>query len=503
MPTPPPLPPENPPTKSSPLRLAFTLLLALVCVGAALYIAWTNLYPAVIQTTGESHSQRDTVPLREIDVAKLVDQYSDKQDYFRKLESATLEQYDKLNDANDPWFSEGREAAKLFAAFAVWNDFYAQGILQTADAFALAAYKKGCRDPLISTICDIDNFDSRHSNSNSGVQQHIQRTLRLSESDYAPLFKLMASGILIKNLSYGKTYPDQLHDDLSPSWSQLPEITAAAGEQFADLLAENPPADLLFFRTQGLLDNVEDGESLEPIGTLIDQTFAREAPDHPARAAIRGEFLVDWAWQARGSGWANTVSQDGWRLMADRLEQARTVLTKAYEENPDDYLAATVMLTVELGQGKGISEMEKWFDRAMKNHPDNFSACKSKGWYLQPRWHGSPQDAVAFGIECAETGNWKAKLPLILTIGIENLADQNEDPYLNDEVWSLVSPVYEGFLEQYPDSIGVRTTYANCAARGRRAEVLREQLAVLGPDWDRSVWSLRDFQRISGLAAKN
>lgn len=62
-----------------------------------------------------------------------------------------------------------------------------------------------------------------------------------------------------------------------------------------------------------------------------------------------------------------------------------------------------------------------------------------------------------------------------------------------------MSPVYEEYLKRYPDSIGVRTEYANCAALGNRLDVLRKQLDALGGNWDRFVWSDRNYRRISAL----
>ena len=41
--------------------------------------------------------------------------------------------------------------------------------------------------------------------------------------------------------------------------------------------------------------------------------------------------------------------------------------------------------------------MEEWFRRAMKADPGNYSACSSKLYYLEPKWHGSEEEMLAFG----------------------------------------------------------------------------------------------------------
>lgn len=495
MQTPPPLP-----KPSSRRTLVLFAVLAVLCVGLAVQTLVRNSSSDEEAPASDASASVHPIPLREIDVDKLVTQYTENLDYFRELDAAALAEYDRNNSATASWFAEGRQAVRLFTAVLVWGDFYGQGLFQTADAYAAAAWKKGCRDPLIETICDVFNFQDRYSRSADSAQGHIDRTRRILASKYPAAFKLSALSILLKNLVHSQVNCPDLEETLGSYWAQIPSFIPAVGEQFSAILEEGAPDSVVFARGNSLFERAEAGECLVAVENEIETAFAREAPTHPVRAALRGAFLIKWAWQARGSGWANTVTEEGHRYMQDRLEQANRTLTAAYEKNPSDFLAATLMIGVELGQGNGREVMETWFERAMKDRPDNFTACSRKAWYLQPRWYGSPEDVVDFGIACVRTGNWRGKLPLILPEAIDDLADQQEDLYENDEVWKLVSPVYEKFLEHYPDSICTRTTYADCAARGGRIEVLQKQLAELGENWDRSVWSNADFDRISQLA---
>lgn len=493
-------PPPLPHAKSRRRTLLFVIL-AGCCVALAVHTVMRN---ASSEDDSPSPPPEEAsvhpIPLREIDVDKLVTQYSDKLDYFRKLDAATLAEYERNNPADASWFADGRQAVRLFTVVLVWGDFYGQGLLQTSDAYAAAAWKKGCRDPLIETICDVFQFQDRYSSSPQSAQAHIDHTQRLLSSGYSAVFKLSALSMLLKNLTFSQVNCPDLEETLGRFWERIPEFIPTVGEQFTALLKEEVPTDVVFSRGNFFFDRVDDSEWLVPVENEIERAFARENPTHPARAALRGDFLIQWAWQARGSGWAHTVTEEGRRFMQDRLDQANRTLTTAYEKNPSDYLAATLMLVVELGQGNGHDVMEMWFERAMKDRPDNFTACSRKAWYLQPRWYGSPQEVVEFGIECVRSENWRGKLPLILPIAIKDLADQQEDLYRNDEVWNLVAPVYEKFLEHYPDSISTRTTYADCAARGGRIDVLQKQLSELGENWDRSVWSNADYDRISRLA---
>lgn len=110
----------------------------------------------------------------------------------------------------------------------------------------------------------------------------------------------------------------------------------------------------------------------------LEKAFAASSHHAVARLQMHGEFYTDYAWDARGRGYANKVTEEGRRLMAERLGLAETALEEAWRLDPHDTLTAQWMLTVELGQGKGRARMEQWFRRAMAADPDNYQACMSK-----------------------------------------------------------------------------------------------------------------------------
>ena len=49
---------------------------------------------------------------------------------------------------------------------------------------------------------------------------------------------------------------------------------------------------------------------------------------------LLGAVLISYAWQARGGGYANTVSDKGWKLFHERVRQARAALESALELDP-------------------------------------------------------------------------------------------------------------------------------------------------------------------------
>jgi hypothetical protein len=225
----------------------------------------------------------------------------------------------------------------------------------------------------------------------------------------------------------------------------------------------------------------------------INAELEQAAPGTSAVLTYQGVFNIHWAWDARGGGWANTVTQDGWRLFGQRLNDAATALEKAWELDPSNAEAATNMITVELGQGQGRPRMEKWFKRAINADPDNLTAYNHKLYYLEPKWHGSQEDMLAFGRECLQDGNWKARVPFILVDAHEALSKYNRaDPnayFMQPGVWGDLKSVYDPYLKTYPNSLGDRSRFTLYACRCGQWDEANRQFAQLGDNFD-----LRVFQ---------
>jgi hypothetical protein len=204
---------------------------------------------------------------------------------------------------------------------------------------------------------------------------------------------------------------------------------------------------------------------------MLDAALAKALPEESLiRLNLKGEFLIKYAWDARGSGWANSVTQDGWKLFAERLAEADKVLSRCYELFPNSPYAATKMLTVELGQGNGRDRMEMWFTRAMKADPGNIAACRSKMWYLAPRWFGSTQEQLAFGRQCLEGAQFDSRVPLMVVDAHLNFvmpakwgSAVNNPYFAKDEVWSDIAAAYDGYLQQHPNAWRLRSYYARYA----------------------------------------
>jgi len=167
---------------------------------------------------------------------------------------------------------------------------------------------------------------------------------------------------------------------------------------------------------------------------------------------VRGGLELKLAWEARGSGWANTVNQNGWQGFREHLRKARAELTKSWELHPQHPGAAQQMIAVAMGDSSdAANEMRQWFDRAVGARFDYIPAYRSLLWGLRPRWHGSTEAVVAFGQACLGTRRFDTDVPWQFYQAHRDLASEWDEPeaYYGEEMsWEEMEEVIEGYLAE-------------------------------------------------------
>ena len=441
--------------------------------------------------------------LRAIDVDAMAARMKKHQDIYIKLRDETLQAYAKLHPVASGYDKPAQTAIRLAAYLWVWDDYYQEGLWQTYANYAdqslpkhPTATDKG--DPLINAVYDIEWIWSRekHSTKDENIAGFKKCADELEQTDYPIEFKYWDYANLARNLAQARAY-EKKPDGLGKTFALVPEVTGKTSHWYEELIKSHTPDDLLFAKAKALIyGSRDDEESLNLIWAAFDKSFAQYAPDSPARAAIQGRYYIDSAWNARGSGEVNTVSPNGWKLFGERLQKASDVLETAYTNSDIKQSVSDNMLTVELGQGQGRDRMEMWFQRAVTDDSDDYTAYRNKLLYLLPRWYGSEQEMWNFGMECARTQNWSSKTPMILVEALQYGIEDNPQTYSMAEWWGPLEKVFLTYLEHYPESTIYRSKFAKYAAKSGHWKTAKEQFDILGSNWDRRTFTDDEYKTL-------
>jgi hypothetical protein len=241
----------------------------------------------------------------------------------------------------------------------------------------------------------------------------------------------------------------------------------------------------------------------------VDAELAKTPALAVVRLQVKGDFLTSYAWEARGSGLASTVTEEGGQKFYERLAGARRALEKAWALLPGNGRTATLMLQVEVGDSSGRAAMETWFERAMAANGDNRKACQVMLDWIDPKWHGSREEMVAFGRACQDTKNWRSGIPLLVAqvhrrvMGRLPTAKERSDYMLSQEVWDDIRTAYRDHISHFPVDNRTRSEYAGFAYLCSRQQEAHVQFQVLGERlWWGGIFNEAFMKQARGYAAK-
>src|SRR5437773_4206380 len=100
-------------------------------------------------------------------------------------------------------------------------------------------------------------------------------------------------------------------------------------------------------------------ESMWQLHDRIHQDWIAQFPMSITARIAYADFFTDYAWHARGTGFADKVTKEGWQLFRERLELARNTLVESRELTDKDPFWWLVALGVALGQQWPKNEYEQ------------------------------------------------------------------------------------------------------------------------------------------------
>jgi hypothetical protein len=275
---------------------------------------------------------------------------------------------------------------------------------------AKAALDAGCDDPLV-VYCYGVLLDER--NAKDEARPFLERAAAAMPASHYPIIRAVyANERLIWHLD-----PKKNAADVEKYWKLEQD----------EWLAVFAAGDLKGFDRRVYYDNFAPIMQTKPFEDR--RMFYERLKELKAEPwitnMIGGRFHIDAAWEARGSGWANSVTEEGWKQFNAHLSASYECLKKAYELEPKYPEAATSMITVMMGGSAHAADENPrvWFDRAVQGQFDYADAYAFLFSAMMPRWGGSHEMILAFGQECADTKRYDTCVPYQFVVAAKTVAD--------------------------------------------------------------------------------
>lgn len=390
--------------------------------------------------------------------------------------------YERAGTRNPKWDSQATNALEAFARMRAIRSEPGTNLWNQFSEAVRAAMAAGCNDPLIRYlhVRAVGNEGGEDPKTSANEQRFAAHAMLNSGYSHVRRFYacIRAAAALKATVPSGKPYP-----------TDVSRFRYAAATNITDMIRDkSTPLEEAFDAFWEWMSHLDAnpkqfGEYCLHAEKLISERWPNEALAWYAR----GEMYVRYAWDGRSAQYADKVTPEQWKAFEERLPVAEKALQKAWELDPKDGRIAARMITVMMGLNKPRREMEKWFERAMNADTNNYTACDRKRYYLEPKWHGSAEEMLAFGRECLRSTNWAGRVPLVLVDTHDALArylpkeKRSEYWTSSPERWRDVKESFEKFFKLYPDAIGWRHNYARYAYWCEQWNDLKKQIALLGP----------------------
>jgi hypothetical protein len=214
------------------------------------------------------------------------------------------------------------------------------------------------------------------------------------------------------------------------------------------------------------------------------------------------ELLIGYAWLARGSGYANTVTERGWERFRERLGRAHTLLDQAAtlpQRCPGWFLAAQKLA---VGEEWSNAESERLFREAKAADPTCEVFYDLRAWALAPKWQGLPGDWEKF-LEDAVSDLDPPEARRIYAYVVQKKSLNYGNVFRDTRAdWERTRLGYDEMLGRWPESLELRSQAALLALDAGDLDYARSMFEVIGLRDDPFIWEdQREF--LAGRARAN
>jgi hypothetical protein len=202
-------------------------------------------------------------------------------------------------------------------------------------------------------------------------------------------------------------------------------------------------------------------------------------PESITARVAHANFLVQYAWHGRGSGYSNEITEEGWRVHKERLAAARTLLEESRTATTKCPALWHSLMQVALGQSWSKEEFATLFEKAKAVELEYHLHDLAQARFLMVRWHGSD-------------GDWEAAAEREIRrpggLGHEGyarvIADQRgyyDDIFKETQAsWELTRTGFDQLRKRHPDSAEILNTYARLAVIAEDKELAKKLFDDIG-----------------------
>jgi len=208
------------------------------------------------------------------------------------------------------------------------------------------------------------------------------------------------------------------------------------------------------------------------------------------------EAYRSYGWYARGSDYADKVTDEAARLLEERLGQSFACLRQAKKllANEPDSAFYAIAMRVCLGANVNREVYEKIFEDGVEHTPDYTSIYEYKCYYLLPRWYGETGEWETFARAMSKREDIPGSEEIFArcALYLRDLGLFYQEFSATDDSWNELKTSFHALEADYPDSLEIKSVFCLISAKLCDYQEARAQMQLLHQQVDLSVWDTRE-----------
>ena len=244
-----------------------------------------------------------------------------------------------------------------------------------------------------------------------------------------------------------------------------------------------------FYNGLNFPSGATDSEWTKHLAILRDWIKAK--PDSITARVALADGLIQYGWKARGTGYANTVTDENLKLLFQRLNEAVTVLNQAAALKEKCPRWWAVMLAADLGLQVPRPKYDATFSAAIQAWPDYNSFYSVRANFLLPRWYGAEGELEKDLEKSSDKIGGEAGDMVYAQVvwGLHHLVVDATNIFREYSLsWERTDKGLEAIEKHYPDSLAVKNEGAHLAMLAHDRPAAKKYFDQTKGEIDLSEW---------------
>jgi len=242
-----------------------------------------------------------------------------------------------------------------------------------------------------------------------------------------------------------------------------------------------------FYAVVTVPSNAEGGDWQAHINALK-KWVAKDPQSAAARVALANAYM-GWGSEARGTGYSDTVSQEGGNLFRQRVGMAKATLIEAAQLKEKCAGWFNTMQNISRAEGWSKADAKELLDQAISFEPGFYYFYQNHAEFLLSKWYGAEGDTQAFinEVTAGVPEPDGSMLYFELTESVACQCDPERDT-LKGISWSKAKEGYAN-VERLYGTVNIKNNrYAYMAYMSRDKAAAAQAFALIGDNPDHNVW---------------